>query len=195
MKKLHVCKATRLNQATTARFAAGAGGGGRGTLPASPRAQYLVGQFLVQLLGNGVVEFPLKLPRRYAHGVHHLHQDEHPAPDSGNQRARQARGAYERWGSASLLGPLAASDKPGQQLGRPRGRAWGAASGGRVSAPLETEARSLQPPTYPQVRGRPVPLRPHPAQQPRTIHAHPAAPKSQRRARESESPSFRRTDQ
>lgn len=106
-----------------------------------------------------------------------------------NHGGLRAMGVPEPPRSPRSLGPA----RPA--AGRPRGRAWGAASGGRVSAPLETEARSLQPPTYPQVRGRPVPLRPHPAQQPRTIHAHPAAPKTQRRASESESPSFRRTDQ
>lgn len=40
--------------------------------------QYLVGQLLIQLLGNGVVELPLKLPWGDPHSVHHLHQDEHP---------------------------------------------------------------------------------------------------------------------
>ena len=66
-------------------------------------SQYLVGQFLVQLLGNRVVELPLKLPRGYPHGVNHLHQDKHPAcaGDSGNASVSHAQTP----GAAGMLEP------------------------------------------------------------------------------------------
>lgn len=40
---------------------------------------YLVGQFLVQLLGYGHVELSLEVPRRDPDSVDHLHQHEHGA--------------------------------------------------------------------------------------------------------------------
>ena len=38
---------------------------------------HLVGQFLIKLLGNGIVELPLKIPWRNPDGVNHLHRHKH----------------------------------------------------------------------------------------------------------------------
>lgn len=41
--------------------------------------KYLVGQLLVELLGYGLVELLVEIPRRDPDCVHHLHQHEHDA--------------------------------------------------------------------------------------------------------------------
>lgn len=40
----------------------------------------LVGEFLVELFGDRVVQLPMETPRRNPDSVHHLHQHEHPQP-------------------------------------------------------------------------------------------------------------------
>lgn len=91
-------------------------------------ALYLVGQLFVQLFGNGVVELPLKLPRGDPHGVHHLHQDEHPGPRGGpgNGSVSQAPGVG-RWALPNPLGPVPVAETPRSRQPRPavgrRGRA------------------------------------------------------------------------
>lgn len=152
--KLLKCARPRLNQAT-ARLAMGQSE----HCPASPRLQYLVGQFLVQLLSNGVVELPLKLPRGYAHRVHHLHQDEHPALGLWEPKSMTSMGAWDwGWGaSLSRLRSLSASHKPDPQLGQAGGPAL------RLADAAFLPRRKLKPiPPALEERG-PTPNPTHPA--------------------------------
>lgn len=100
--------------------------------PRGPK--YLVGQLLVQLLSNGVIELPLKLPRGGPYGVHHLHQDEHP----GLRRGLWERDGQSRIGAwsggdpkaPSILSQSLSPTPPITRLAkRLRGRAWGAPRG------------------------------------------------------------------
>lgn len=47
---------------------------------------HLVGEFLVELFGDRVVQLPMETPRRNPDRVHHLHQHEHPQPQPDPNR-------------------------------------------------------------------------------------------------------------
>lgn len=47
---------------------------------------HLVGEFLVELFGDRVVQLPVETPRRNPDRVHHLHQHEHPRPEPDPNR-------------------------------------------------------------------------------------------------------------
>lgn len=112
--------------------------------PVGPR--YLVGQLFVQLLGNGVVELPLKLPRGDPHGVHHLHQDEHRACAGALGAGGSVTRRVGRWAFPNPLGRVPAAERPPRtHPGRRRGCAVRrrVPRAGRVQ-PLQTEETEAQ---------------------------------------------------
>lgn len=111
--------------------------------------RYLIGQFLVQLLSNGLIQFSLKLPGRNPHRVSHLHQDKHGSLWGDRERAQPCRGRLSNKHSARAL-PEARRGSTLSLLEVVRDKVRG-----RVG--LETSRAALGLPTTPQpLQSRPL---------------------------------------
>lgn len=111
--------------------------------------RYLIGQFLVQLLSNGLIQFSLKLPGRNPHRVSHLHQDKHGSLWGDRERAQPCKGRLSNKHSARAL-PEARRGSTLSLLEVVRDKVRG-----RVG--LETSRAALGLPTTPQpLQSRPL---------------------------------------